>query len=78
MDKRDTKAIVAAQDIPMESPSKYGKFDDNAVDDLADALNGREPRKRSDPHNGFGISHTDVVDEDFMREARNPKSHYGE
>ena len=63
-------------ELPTESPRKYGVYEDD-FDELADALSGREPRKRVDPRGGFGVSHTDAVDEDFLRVAGNPRNHYG-
>ena len=64
------------EEMPEESPNKYGNFEED-VDELADRLAGREPRKRYSPLGGFGISHSDEVDEDFLRIAGNPPDKYG-
>lgn len=68
--------VTSVADLVLEGRNKYGSWDDD-VSDMADALDGREPRKRNDPRGGFGVSHTDSVDEDFMREAGNSRNKYG-
>ena len=75
MAKSDT-LVRSVADLPLNNPNKYGRFDDD-LSDLVDSIAGREPGKRHDPRGGFGISHTDAVDEDFMREAGNPSNKYG-
>lgn len=63
-------------EIPIENPRKYGVWDDD-IDELVDGLAGRKSEREYDPRNGFGVSHTEIVDEDFLRDAGNPRNHYG-
>lgn len=63
-------------EMPIENPNKYGRLDDDP-NELADLLSGREPHKRVSPVGGFGISHTDAVDEDFFREAGSADKYLG-
>jgi hypothetical protein len=64
------------KEVPVESRNKYGADDwDTAVDDLAGGLGGTQHR-RTGPVDS--VSASGEVDEDFLREARNPRNKYGE
>lgn len=64
------------KDIPIENPNKYGAFDDDATE-LADILNGNEPRRSSSPQRGPAIPATSAVDEDFFSQTRDSNRKYG-
>ena len=68
-------------DVPMESPRKYGSFDDD-LDELASAIAGHpvssKPNLQPDPSAAVG-SQSDEVDADFLRRlTRDSGSKYGD
>lgn len=68
---------VVDRDIPIESPNKYGRFDDD-ISDLANGLAGRDVMRRNSAVPDSQSSQSDTLDEDFLRIAGNPSNHYGE
>ena len=65
------------QDIPIESPNKYGRMDDDLTE-FADALAGRSTGDNRDRRPRTDIQAPDQIDEDFLRTLGNPGNHYGE
>lgn len=67
-------------DMPIESRFKYGTFEDvrdEDADDIASMLRGGGPVGKRDTRPTAELQGTDEVDEDFLRKAGNPSSHYG-
>jgi len=72
----DSRGQNVVREIPVESPRKYGAWDDN-VDDLADGLGRRESSRRSGDVAVPDLPASDSVDEDFFRTVRDSSSKYG-
>jgi hypothetical protein len=71
--------IAVAQELPIESPHKYGRFDDD-VTDLAVGLNGGKPLPSNSGHNSLAVDHVpddNEVDEDFFGTLRDTSKKYG-
>lgn len=68
---------VVDRDIPIESPNKYGRFDDDLYE-LVNGLAGRDVMRRNSVVSDSQSSQSDTLDEDFLRSAGNPRNHYGE
>ena len=67
---------MSRADIPMESPNKYGRFDDD-ISELVAGVTGGVPVKRDGVVDRAESSGEDTVDEDFLRTAGNPRNKYG-
>lgn len=63
-------------EMPMESPNKYGSFDDD-VSELVTGVTGGVPVKRNRVADSAESSGENAVDEDFLRTAGNPRNKYG-
>lgn len=72
---------MSKQDIPVENPNKYGRFEDveendrNAISNLLNGGSGSDIGSRS--RSGDDLSDTGETLEDFLREAGDTNRKYG-